>query len=141
MLQLALEAREHRVEPEIHRAHVEARDLRLEGRRGLHALLDRHRRRAAGGDVDDGLGALLDHFQERRERLRRLIRPAVLGIARMQMHDCRAGLRGADRRIGDFARRDRQVRRHRRRMDRAGNRAGDDDFVALGHEVAPFMNV
>ncbi len=57
-------AGEHRVEPEIHRAHVERGDLRLEGRGGTDALLDRHGRRAAGGDVDDAIGALLDHPEE-----------------------------------------------------------------------------
>ena len=65
-----LVALEHRIEPEIHRAHVERGDLGLEGRGRLDALLDRHGRRAAGGDVDDAVGALLDHLQERRERLR-----------------------------------------------------------------------
>ena len=45
--------------------------------------------------------------------------------------------RGADRGLGDFLRRHRQVRRHRRRVDRAGHGAGDDDFAALGHDRRP----
>ena len=141
VLELALEAREHRVEAEIHRAHVERGDLRLERRGRAHALLDRHRRRAAGRDVDDGFRALLDDLQERREGFRRLIGAAVLRVARMQMHHRGAGFRGADRRIGDLARRDRDMRRHRRRVDRAGDRAGDDDFLALGHCSSRYLVV
>ena len=68
-------------------------------RRGrAHALLDRHGRRAAGGDVHHHGRALLDHLEERRERLRRLVGPAVLRIARVQMHDGGAGLGRADAR-------------------------------------------
>ena len=63
------------------------------------------------------------------ERLRRLVGPAVLRVARMQMHDRGAGFGRAERRVGDLLRRDRQMRRHRRRVDRAGDGAGDDDFV------------
>ena len=48
-----LVAGEHRKEPEIHRTHVEARDLRLEGGGGAHALFDSHRRSAARRDVHD----------------------------------------------------------------------------------------
>ena len=70
VFELALVARDHRIEPEIHRAHVERGDLRLEGRGRPHALLDRHGRRAAGGDVHHHVGALLDHLEERREGLR-----------------------------------------------------------------------
>jgi hypothetical protein len=53
------------------------------------------------------------------------------------MDHCRARFRRADRRIGDLVRRDRQVRRHRRRMDRSGDGAGDDDFA--GHDVSSFF--
>src|ERR1700728_656835 len=42
-----LEAVEHREEPEVHRAHVERRHLRLESLRRLHTLLHRHEGRAA----------------------------------------------------------------------------------------------
>src|SRR6185295_10663171 len=62
-----LEALEHGIKAEIHRAHVERRDLRLEDRRRLHALLDRHRGGAARGDVHDAGAALLDDLQERLE--------------------------------------------------------------------------
>ena len=69
---------------------------------GSHALLDRHGRRAAGGDVDHAVGALLDDLEERRERLRRLVGPAVLGVARVQVHHRRAGLRRADGGVRDL---------------------------------------
>ncbi len=71
-----LEARQHREQPEIHRSHVERRDLRLERRRRLHPLLHRHVRRAAGGQIDHRVRALLDARKERAERLRRLVRLA-----------------------------------------------------------------
>ena len=45
--------RQHLVQPEVHRPHVERRDLRLELQRRLQPLLDGHRLRAAGRDVDD----------------------------------------------------------------------------------------
>ncbi len=50
----------------------------------------------------------------------------------MQMHDRGASLRRAERALRDLLGRDGQMRRHRRRMDRAGDGATDDDF-ALGH--------
>ena len=48
--------------------------------------------------------------------------------------------RGAERILGDLLRRDRQVRAHGRRVDRAGDRAGDDHLVGrlldgLRHDV------
>src|SRR5262249_28740498 len=58
---------------------------------------------------------------------------AVLRIARMQVDHRGAGLCGADRSVGDLLGGDRQMRRHRRRVDRAGDRAGDDDFASHGH--------
>ena len=51
------------------------------------------------------LRALLDHLEERRERLRRLVGPAVLRVARVQVDDRRAGLGRADGGVGDLARR------------------------------------
>ena len=127
-----LEAVEHAEERKIHRAHVERGDFRLVDRGGTHALVDRHGRRAAGGEVDHAVGALLDDLQERREGFRALVGLAGLRIARVQMHDRRAGFGGVDRGIGDFLRRHRQRLRHRRRVDRAGHGAGDDDFAAHG---------
>ena len=71
---------------------------------GSHALLRRHGRRAAGGDVHHHVGALLDHLEERREGLRRLVGPAVLRVARVQVDDGGARLGRADRGVGDLAR-------------------------------------
>mgnify|MGYP000256383325 CR=1 FL=1 len=61
---------------------------------------------------------------------------AVIGcgpIARMQVHDGRACFRRADGGIRDLLGRDGQVRRHRGRMDRARDGAGDDDFAGFRH--------
>ena len=55
-----LEALQHRKEAEVHRAHVERRDFGLELQRGLQPLLDRHRRRAAGREVDARRSSALD---------------------------------------------------------------------------------
>ena len=50
----------------------------------------------------------------------------------MQVQDRGAGLGGIDRLGGDLIGRDRQRLRHRRRVDRAGDRAADDDLVRHG---------
>ena len=125
-----LEPVEHPEQAEIHRAHVQRGDLGPVDRRRLHPLGDRHRRRSAGGEVDDATRSLLDHFQKGREGLGVWSGWPVFGIARMQMHDRRACLGGADRRVGDLLRRHRQIRRHGRRVDGAGDSAGDDDLPA-----------
>ncbi len=104
-------------------------------------LLDGHAGRTAGGQVDHAVGALLDHRQERREGLRRLVRPARLRVARVQVHDGGARLGGADRRVGDLVGRHRQMRRHRRRMDGTGHGAGDDDLVHLRACLRSFHGV
>ena len=121
------------IEPEIHRAHVERRDLRLQLQRGLQPFLDRHRRRAAGREVDDDVAPPRDVGGEFAEVLRILRRVPVDGIARVQMDDGSARFRRADRGVGDLARRDRQMRRHRRRVDRARHGTGDDDFAVDAH--------
>ena len=65
-------------------------------RRG-EPLLDRHVEAAAGGDVDDRVGRLLDARQELHEHGRIRRRAAVLRVARMQVQDGGAGLGGRDR--------------------------------------------
>ena len=120
---------EHRVEAEVHRAHVERAHLGLGAQRRGEALLQRHAVAAAGGDVDHRVGRLLDPRQELHEHLGVGRRPAVLRVARVQVQDRGAGLGRADRAVGDLLRGDRQVRAHGRRVDRAGDRAGDDDLV------------
>ena len=117
------------VETEIHRSHVERGDLRFEGRGGQNPLLDPHIGAAAGGDVDHRVGALLDPRQKAGERLRRLVRLAVGRVARVQMEDRRSRLGRTNRVVDDFVRSHRQVRRHRRRVDGAGHRAGDDHLA------------
>ena len=76
---------------------------------------------------------LLDHAAGTARRLPGLVGLAVLGIARVQVHDRRTGLGRADRRVGDLLRRHRQIGRHGRRVDRAGHRAGDDDLAPSSH--------
>src|SRR5215467_4698825 len=45
--------RQHLVQAEVHRAHVEGRELGLQPQCRLQAVLDGHRLRSAGSDVDD----------------------------------------------------------------------------------------
>ena len=104
-----LDARNHFVQTEVHGAHVERSHFRLELQRWLQAVLDGHSWRAASGDVDDHIGCRLDPRQEPHEHFWVLRRATVPGLARMQVHHCRAGFGGADSRIGDFIRRDRQM--------------------------------
>src|SRR6202008_1623992 len=84
-----LESVQHGKESEVHRAHVERCDLWLEQRHGLETLFDGHCGRATGRDVDHAIRALLDDLEERRKALRRLVRPAVRGIASVKMDNCR----------------------------------------------------
>jgi hypothetical protein len=101
---------EHREQAEIHRAHVETGDFRLPGRRRLDPLFDGHVGRAAGRQIDDHIGSLLDDPEKRLERLRRLVRAAVLRIAGVKMHDRSTCLGRAQRRFRDFRSRHRQMR-------------------------------
>jgi hypothetical protein len=120
---------EHREQAEVHRAHVQRRHFGLEACRRLHALLRQHVGAAAGGQVDDGARARVHCRQEARERLGRLVGPAGGEVARVQVQDRRARFGGRHRFVGDLLRRDRQVRRHRGRVDRPRDRAGDDDLA------------
>ena len=132
-----LEAFQHREQAEIHRAHVERGDFGLDFGGRTHAFLDRHIGAAAGSDIDRSVGALDDHRQELAEPLRVLGRLAVVRIACMQMQDRGAGIGSLDRRVGDFARRDRQPGRHGRGVDGAGHGAGNDDLALLRHGCFP----
>jgi hypothetical protein len=120
-------------ERKIHRAHVERGDLRLELRCRKDSLLHAHERAAAGGDVDHRVGGLLDLRQEARERLRPLVRLAGLRIAGVEVQNRRAGLSRPKRLLLDLVRRDRQIGRHARRVDCAGDRARDDDLALYCH--------
>ena len=126
-------ARQHRIHAEIHRAHVERGDLGLELQRRLQTLVDAHRRRAAGGEVDHDIRAAGDVRGKFAKPLRVLRRPAIDRVARMQMYDGRARLGRTDGCIGNFFGGNRQVRRHGRRMNRAGHGTGDDDFAVLAN--------
>src|SRR5262249_10637307 len=95
-------ARQHRVEAEIHSAHVEGGNLGFENGGGWSALLDCHAHAATGGDVDDTVRPLLDHLEKWGERLGRLVGPAVLGVARVQVHDGGARFGRADGRVRDL---------------------------------------
>ena len=55
-------------------------------------LLERHALAAAGGDVENGVGLLLDARQELHEPLGGRVGLAGLRIARVQVDDRRAGL-------------------------------------------------
>jgi hypothetical protein len=130
-----LKAVEHRKEAEIHRAHIERSNLRLERLRRLDPLLDRHIGRAAGGQVHDRLRRLLDTRKEARERLRALVGAPGRLVAGVQMDDGRSRLGRADRRFGDLVSGHREIGRHRRRVDRAGDSTSDDDLVARLHRA------
>src|SRR6476620_4661143 len=136
VFELALEPGDHRVKAEIHRAHVERGNLGLESRSRADALFRGHRRRPTGRDVYHDTRALLDYLEERRKRLRCLIRTAILRVARVQVHNRCAGLGGSDGGIRDFLGRHRKVGRHRRGVNRTGNSAGNDDFTRLRHELS-----
>src|SRR3546814_446958 len=118
-----LVALEHREKTKVHRPHVEARDLGSPHRRRLHPFLDGHIGRAAGGEVHDDIGSLLNHAQEGLERLGTLIGAPVLGVARVQMDDRGTRLGGAARAFGDFLSGDWEKRRHRRGGERPRDHA------------------
>jgi hypothetical protein len=119
-------------EGEVHRAHVHRGELGLGGQRRGEALLERHALAAAGGDVENGVGLLLDARQELHEPLGGRVGLAGLGIAGVQMDDRCTGLGRGDGFGGDLIRRDRQIGGHRRGGDAAGECAGDDGFVRHG---------
>ena len=127
-----LVAARHREQREIHRAHVHRAHFRRQRVGGGDALLDGHGHGAARGDVHHRIGRLFDARQKLHEDVGVGRRPAVLRVARVQMQDGGAGRGGIDRLRGDLIGRDRQRVRHGRRVDRAGDRAADDDFVRHG---------
>ena len=100
-------------------------------RRG-EPLLDGHVEAAAGRDVDDRVGRLLDAGQKLHEdgRIRR--RATVLGITGVQMQNRGTRFRGCDRLRRNVIRSERQSVRHRRRMNAARHGARDDDLVRFG---------
>jgi hypothetical protein len=112
-----LESLEHRKQPEIHGSHIQACNLRLPYRSRFYPLFDGHIGRAAGREIHDHIGLLLDGAQKWFKCLWRLVGPAVLRIAGMKMDDCGAGLGSAQSGFRDLRCRNRQMGRHRRRVD------------------------
>src|ERR1700691_4915853 len=124
---------EHRIESKIHRAHVERGHLRPKYHSGPQPFLNRHGLRSAGRNVDHDIASLANRLQERLECFGSLIGAAGYGVARMKMYDGRTRIGGADCRVGNLFRRNRQIRGHRRRMDAPGYRTGDDRLVDRRH--------
>ena len=59
----------------------------------------------------------------------------------MQVDDGGACLGGAQGALRDLVRGDRQIRRHRGGVDRAGDGAGDNDLASVCHECVLLVNV
>ena len=119
---------------EIHRAHVERGDFGRCHERGSDALIDGHADAAAGGDVHHRVGVLLDAWQEFHEHVGVGRRLAGFRVARVQVNDRGAGLGRTDRSLSDLVRCDRQVIRHGRGVDRAGDRARNNYLALFCHE-------
>src|SRR6266478_2632194 len=130
---------QQREEPEIHRSHIERAHLGLGAQRGGEPFLERHSMSAAGRDVDDGAGGLLDPRQELHKDLGIGGGPPVLRIARMKVQDRRPGLGGSDRIARNLVRGQRQIWAHRRGMDRTRDGAGYDDLATQRHLVPPLF--
>ena len=123
----------HREDAEIHRSDIQRGHFGAGAGGGAKPLLAGHAETAAGRDIDHRVGRLLDPRQEPHEQVGIGVRLAGFGIAGVKMDDRGAGLCRLDRGGGDLVRRDRQMFAHRRGMDAAGRRAGDND--GLGHVV------
>jgi hypothetical protein len=96
-------------QPEVHAAHVQRAELRLEGARRPCALFDRHPVTPAGRDVDDGVASRLDLWQESSEDLGIGRRPARFRVACVQVDDRGSCLGRPDRALGDLFGRERKV--------------------------------
>ena len=68
---------------EVHAAHVQAAHLRARHQPGRQPFFKGHAKTATGGDVDDGVRALLDHRQKSHEHGRVWRGRAINRIARM----------------------------------------------------------
>ena len=126
-----------REDGEVHRAHIERAHFRLGDKRRREPLLDRHAEPAARRHIDDRIRGLFDTRQKLHEHGGIGSRASVLRIAGMQMKDRGARFRRRDRLRRDVVGCVGQRVGHRRRMDAAGDSAGNDDLVAclrLGHD-------
>ena len=126
--------RRHRVQREIHRAHVQAAHLGTKTLGRFQPCVQRHHRRAAGRHIHHRIAPSFDRRQEPGPM--RGVRRGAAGVrmARMQMQDRRPGLSRPYGLGGNLGPRDRQIGRHRRGMDRPGDGARDDD---LRHHANP----
>src|SRR3546814_312108 len=79
-------------------------------------------------DLHD-VGTLLDDLKEWLEIFGCVHRPAVIRVASVEMDDGGTCVGRGKRTIGDLARRYGQMGRHRRCVNRNGDRATDDDLV------------
>ena len=102
-----LEPVQHRKQAEIHRPHVQRRELRLEADGGFDALFDLHEGAAAAREVHDGIGALLDASEQRLESLRPLVGPAGAGVAGVKMEYRGTRFGGFEPRVDNVVRRNR----------------------------------
>jgi transposase len=92
-------------------------------------LVQRHSLSAAGGDIDHGIGRLLDRRQELHEQIRVGGGSPVQRITRMKMQDRRAGLSRLDRRLSNFVRCNRKMFAHGRCVYRSRYCATNDDLL------------
>jgi hypothetical protein len=126
---------EHGEKAEIHRAHVERAHLRL-------AASGAARRSPASCREEPPVVMLMTASVACLMRGRNCMKTAGSAVGRpsfrvagVQMQDRGAGLRRRDRLLAIWSGVSRQMRRHRRRVDRAGDGAGDDD-LAVCHASA-----
>ncbi len=114
-------------------SHIEGGQLGLEAHSRGYALINRRRGAATRGDVDDGIGRAPDLADELAINLRVKGGPARLRVARMQVENRRAGLRGRNGLIGNFVRGNRQIGRHGRGMHAPCDGARQNDLLVLCH--------
>ena len=96
---------------------------------GLKPLIDSHGGGTTRCDVDHRVTVLLNNLQKWLKCFRTLVGLACQWIASMQMHQRRSGGMRTKGCLRDLGRRNRQIRRHRWRMDRARHGASHHDLA------------
>src|SRR5690606_9715522 len=96
-------------------------------------VLERHAKAAAGGDVDHRIAVVANPRQKAGVVLGLLRRRAGAFDAGVQVQDRRAGAGGVDGLGADGLGADRQMRAHRRGVNRAGDGAADDHLAGWAH--------
>ncbi len=112
---------------EVQGSHVEGSHLGTGHERRFQALLQAHAGPASRRDIHDRLSPCADLRQELHEDGRIRARAAVTRIACMKVKNGGARFGRGDGLLNDLLGSQRQVRRLARRMNRAGDSAGDDD--------------